>query len=89
MYIDMVRYTEGIIVEIDDCAVGVDLKGRMGFLKVPKRLLITDYELQVGQEVALNMSYLEVLREEPNTKYVSNIQKQNEKHNLKEVKLNE
>lgn len=82
MYIDMVRYTEGIIVEIDDCAVGIDLKGRMGFLKVPRRLLITDYEVQLGQEVALNMSYIEVLKEEPNTKYVKNI-----KQNLKGGKV--
>lgn len=74
-YIDNVRYIEGIIVDFDDCSVTVDFKGRMGFLKVPKRMLITDYELKLGQEVALNMSYIEVKSEEANEKYVSNIEK--------------
>ena len=74
-YIDSIRYTEGIIVDLDDCSVSIDLKGRMGFLKVPKRMLITDYELKVGQEVGLNMSFLEVISGEVNEKYVSNLEK--------------
>ncbi len=72
-YIDEVRYMEGIIVEISDGAVGIDFKGRMGFLKIPMRMLITDYPLELGQEVGLNMSYVEVLRPVPNEKYVSNL----------------
>lgn len=78
-YIDAVRYTEGIIVALDDCSVSVDLKGRIGFMKVPKRMLITDYELVVGQEVGFNMSYLEVISPEPNEKYVSNLDKRKNK----------
>lgn len=74
-YIDQVRYGEGIIVEIDDCSVSIDLKGRMGFVKIPKRMLITDYELKVGQEVGFNMSYFEVKSGEVNEKYVSNLDK--------------
>lgn len=74
-YIDQVRYLEGIIVEISDGAVGIDFKGRMGFLKIPMRMLITDYPLEVGQEVGLNMSYVEVLSPVPNDKYVSNLDK--------------
>lgn len=70
-YIDQVRYLEGIIVEISDGAVSIDFKGRMGFLKIPMRMLITDYPLQLGQEVCLNMSYVEVLSEVPNDKYIS------------------
>lgn len=77
-YIDNARYMEGIIVEISDGAVSIDFKGRMGFLKIPMRMLITDYPLQVGQEIGLSMSYVEVLREEPNEKYVSNLSKKNE-----------
>ena len=76
-YIDSVRYMEGIIVEFDDCSVSIDFKGRIGFLKVPKRMIITDYELKVGQEVGLNMSYIEVKSEAANEKYLSNIQKKN------------
>lgn len=73
-YIDTVRYMEGIIVDLDDCSVSIDFKGRIGFLKVPKRMLITDYELKIGQEVGLNMSYIEVKNEEVNEKYLSNIE---------------
>ena len=76
-YIDNVRYGEGIITEIDDCSVSIDLKGRMGFVKVPRRLLITDYEVKVGQEVGFNMSYFEVISGDINEKYVSNIEKRN------------
>ncbi|MDR7869356.1 MAG: CBO2463/CBO2479 domain-containing protein [Tissierellaceae bacterium] len=60
-YIDTVRYLEGIIVEITDGTVSIDFKGRMGFLKIPLRMIITDYPLQIGEEVCLNMSYVEVL----------------------------
>ncbi|WMM24977.1 CBO2463/CBO2479 domain-containing protein [Tissierella sp. MB52-C2] len=74
-YTDNARYMEGIIVEISDGAVSIDFKGRMGFLKIPMRMLITDYPLQVGQEVGLSMSYVEVLKEEPNEKYISNLSK--------------
>ena len=73
-YIDTVRYMEGIIVDLDDCSVSIDFKGRIGFLKVPKRMLITDYELKIGQEVGLNMSYIEVKGEDINEKYLSNIE---------------
>lgn len=78
-YIENVRYMEGIIVDLDDCSVSIDLKGRMGFIKVPKRLVITDYPLVLGQEVALNMSYIEVMGPEPNDKYVSNLDKTRKK----------
>ena len=76
-YIESVRYTEGIIVEFDDCSVSIDLKGRMGFIKVPRRMVITDYDLKLGQEVGLNMSYIEVKSEEANEKYLSNIKTKN------------
>lgn len=73
--IDEVRYLEGIIVEISDGAVAIDFKGRMGYLKIPMRMLITDYPLEIGQEVGLNMSYVEVISPIPNDKYVSNLDK--------------
>ncbi len=60
-YGDSVMYMEGIIVKIQDGAVEIDLKGRLGKLKVPKRMLITDYNLEIGQVVGFNMSYPEVL----------------------------
>jgi len=64
---------EGVIVEVHDGCVGVDLKGRLGFLKIPMRMLITDYPIKVGQEVAWNMSFVEQMGPEINEKYVSNL----------------
>ena len=57
-YTDKIIYMEGIIVEVHDGAVGIDLKGRLGYMKIPMRMLITDYEIKVGQEVGFNMSSL-------------------------------
>ena len=45
-YTDRLIYMEGIIVEVHDGAVGIDLKGRLGFLKIPMRMLISDYEIK-------------------------------------------
>lgn len=74
-YLDKLIYMEGIIVEVHDGAVGIDLKGRLGYMKIPKRMLISDYEIKVGQEVGFNMSFIEQLGPEVNEKYVSNIQR--------------
>ena len=78
-YIDEVRYMEGIIVEINDCAVTIDFKGRMGNLKIPMRMLITDYPLEIGQEVGLNMSYVEVLSPIPKDKYAKKLDNKKDK----------
>ena len=78
-YGDKIIYMEGIIVDFDDCSVSIDFKGRLGFLKVHKRMLITDYPIEVGLEVAMNMSFVEVLSDEVNEKYLSNIQKNKDK----------
>lgn len=77
-YTDKIIYMEGIIVEVYDGAVGIDLKGRLGFLKIPMRMLISDYEIKVGQEVGFNMSFIEQLSPDVNEKYISNIQKRQE-----------
>jgi len=78
-YGDKIIEMQGIIVEVHDGCVAVDLKGRLGYLKVPMRMLITDYPLKVGQEVGFKMSFIEVLSEEANEKYVSNIDIRNRK----------
>ena len=72
-YGDKIIYMEGVIVEIHDGCVAVDLKGRLGYLRVPMRMLLTDYELKVGQEVGWNMSFPEQLGPEVNDKYFSNL----------------
>lgn len=73
-YGDQTIYMEGVIVEVHDGCVGIDLKGRLGYLKIPMRMLITDYEIKVGQEVGWNMSFIEQLGEEVNEKYISNLE---------------
>jgi hypothetical protein len=72
-YGDKIIRMEGVIVEVHEGAVGIDLKGRLGFLKIPLRMLITEYPIKVGQEVAWNMSFIEQLGPEVNDKYVSNL----------------
>ena len=78
-YGDKILYMEGVIVEVHDGCVGVDLKGRLGYLKVPMRMLISDYEIKVGQEVGFNMSFVEQLDDEINEKYISNLMTRNKK----------
>lgn len=75
-YGDKIIYMEGVIVDVDDCSISVDLKGRLGFFKAPRRMFICDYDLKVGQEVGWNMSFPEQLGPEVNDKYFSNIQKE-------------
>lgn len=71
-YISSERYYEGIIVEINDCAIAIDFKGRMGKLYVPRRMVISDYELQLGQEVGFMMTYPEVLGPDIDEDYANN-----------------
>ncbi len=78
-YGDKIIYMEGIIVKVTDGAVGIDLKGRLGYLEVPMRMLITDYEIKCGQTVGFNMSFPEQLSPEVNETYVSNQMTRNKK----------
>jgi hypothetical protein len=72
-YGDRIIKMEGVIVEVHDGCVAIDLKGRLGYLKVPMRMFISDYEIKVGQEVAWNMSFVEQMGPEVNEKYISNL----------------
>lgn len=72
-YGDKIIRMEGVIVEVHDGCVAIDLKGRLGYLKVPMRMFISDYEIKVGQEVAWNMSFVEQMGSEVNEKYISNL----------------
>lgn len=68
-YISSERFFEGIIVDVDDCSITIDLKGRMGRLKVPRRLVITEQKILIGQEVGFMMTYPEVLGPDVNEEY--------------------
>ena len=71
------RYVEGVIVGVKAGSVAIDLKGRLGHLSIPVRMLITDYEPQIGLEVGFLMSYPEVLGPEINEKYANNVERKN------------
>ncbi|TQQ85490.1 hypothetical protein EXD82_01720 [Peptacetobacter hominis] len=88
-YISSETYVEGVIVEIHDGAFVIDLKGRLGQFKIPSRMLITDYEPKIGQEVGFMLSYPEVLSPEPNPEYVANILREKEKFARIEAKKRE
>ena len=68
-YISSERMFEGVIAEVHDGAVTIDLKGRLGRLMIPNRMLISQTPPEIGQEVGFMMSYPEVLNPEPNEDY--------------------
>ena len=72
-YGDKIIRMEGVIVAVKDGAIDVDLMGRLGFISVPKRMVISDYDLEVGQVVSWNMSFLEQKGPEINDKYFNNL----------------
>ena len=63
-YGDRIIKMEGVIVELRDEIVAIDLKGRLGYLEIPKRMMIAEYPLMVGQEVFWDMSFVEQLGKE-------------------------
>lgn len=64
-YGDRIIKMEGVIVELRGEIVAIDLKGRLGYLEVPMRMMITEYPLKVGQEVSWDMSFVEQLGPKP------------------------
>ncbi|NLY09016.1 MAG: hypothetical protein GXZ11_03840 [Tissierellia bacterium] len=86
-YISSETYFSGVIVEVTDGSVTIDLKGRLGQFKVPHRMIITDYPLKEGLEVGWVMSFPEVLGPEINEKYEGIIKRQREIE-AKKAKLN-
>ncbi|MDO5094937.1 MAG: CBO2463/CBO2479 domain-containing protein [Peptostreptococcaceae bacterium] len=78
-YASTENYVEGVIVEVKDGLVAIDLKGRMGQWRVPVRMVITDYELKEGLEVGFLLSYPEVLGPQVNEKYAQNLEYKKQK----------
>ena len=52
---------EGIVVEVTGGSATIDIKGRLGQIKLPLRMIISDRPLKVGQTVGFFMSYPEVV----------------------------
>ncbi len=78
-YQDKLINMKGIITEVHDGSVSIDFRGRLGSLKVPMRMLITDYELKTGMEIAMKMSFPEVLSEKIDEKYINKINAKSER----------
>lgn len=70
-YSDRLIEMRGIITEVHDGSVSIDFKGRLGCLKIPMRMLITDYEVKAGMEISMTMSFPEVISGEINEKYIN------------------
>ena len=80
---------EGVIVEVHDGAVAIDFKGRLGHLRIPKRMIISDYDLEIGQEVAWNMSFIEQENAEVNPRYLETIEHSRELQSEMQTKTNQ
>lgn len=68
-YKDNQIYMEGIIVEISDGSVEIEFNGRLGCMKIPRRMLITDYVINLGMKVGFMMSFPEVKSVESTSDY--------------------
>lgn len=68
-YISTENYHEGVVVEVTDGGVAIDIKGRLGHIRLPKRMVISDWPIEVGMEVGFMMSYPEILSPEVNEEY--------------------
>ncbi|MBC2576042.1 CBO2463/CBO2479 domain-containing protein [Peptostreptococcus canis] len=75
-YMSSEKYYEGVISSVEGGAITIDLKGRLGLFKIPNRMLITDYNPQVGQEVGFMLSNPEVFSPIPNEEYVRKLEGQ-------------
>ena len=64
-YGDRIIKMEGVIVEICEAYIAIDLKGRLGYLEAPMRMMVAEHPLKVGQEVAWDMSFVEQLGPKP------------------------
>lgn len=53
--------TSGKIVEVNDTAIKVDVKGRLGTICVPLRWVFTEKKLQTGQVVEFYFSYMQTI----------------------------
>lgn len=62
-YISSERYFEGNIVQITDGGVLIEFRGRLGSLKIPKRMLICEKDLQIGDRVGFMMTYPQVIQD--------------------------
>jgi hypothetical protein len=88
-YGDKIIRMEGVIVEVHDGSVAIDFKGRLGHLRIPKRMIISDYDLEIGQVVAWNMSFIEQESAEVKDRYLETINHSRELQHEMQSKTNQ
>jgi len=90
---DKLKYTsseqmfEGWLVEVTGGSVTIDIKGRLGQLKLPLRMIIADEPLQVGQTVGFLMSYPEVIDAKPDEDYLNVLNETNKRKAERSIKI--
>ena len=55
------RIYEGVLVEVTGGSATIEINGRLGQLKIPLRMLISEEPPKVGDVVRFTMSYPEVM----------------------------
>ncbi|TJX66417.1 hypothetical protein E8P77_07770 [Soehngenia saccharolytica] len=56
------RLYTGVITDISDMAVVIEMNGRLGRLSLSRRMIISDDEIKLGDEVSFMLSYPEVIQ---------------------------
>ena len=59
-YQDNFIEVEGIIVTVKEGLVEIDIKGRLGNFTIPKRMIISEHAIELGQTVQFKMTFPEV-----------------------------
>ena len=60
-YGDKTIYIEGVLIEIGEDFARMDVKGRLGCIKLPLWMYVHDHPMMVGQEFGWDMSFPEQL----------------------------
>lgn len=76
---DKTYYMEGVVTNIEDCAISMDIKDDQGYIKTPMRMLLSDVPFELGQSVGWNMTKIVQLGPDADDKYVSNIMNRNKR----------
>lgn len=64
-YGDKTIYIEGVLIALDEESATMDVKGRLGCIKLPLWMYLHDHPLLVGQEFGWSMSFPEQLGPKP------------------------
>lgn len=72
-YGDKINYYEGVVVDVKDGNVFIDILGRLGWFEIPVEMVNAEHPLKRGQSIGWKMSFLEQLAS-ASDEYVSGVQ---------------